>query len=56
MDPAMACQNENVAALERLLSAPRIGSIRWGCADAPEWIAIEAIEARSNFSCPGDPC
>jgi hypothetical protein len=28
-DPAMACQNENVAALERLLSAPCIGSIRW---------------------------
>jgi hypothetical protein len=53
MDPAMAYQNEDIAALERLLSAPRIGSIRRGCADATEWIAIEA---RSNFSCPGDPC
>jgi len=56
IDPTMACQDENVAALERLLSAPRLGSIRWGCANAPEWAAIEAIEAGPNFSCPGVPC
>ena len=53
IDPTMACQDENVAALGRLLSAPRIASIRWGCADAPEWMTIEA---GANFSCPGDPC
>jgi dethiobiotin synthetase len=56
IDPTMACQDQNVAALGRLLSAPRIASIRWGYADAPEWAAIEAIEASANFSCPGDPC
>jgi dethiobiotin synthetase len=56
IDPTMACQDENVAALERLLSAPRIGSIRWGYADAPDWTAMEAIEASLNFSRPGDPC
>ena len=56
IDPTMAYQDENVAALGRLLSAPRIASVRWGCADAPEWAAIEAIEASPNFSCPGDPC
>jgi dethiobiotin synthetase len=56
IDPTMACQDENVSALERLLSAPRIGSISWGCADAPEWTAIEAIEASRNFSRPRDPC
>jgi len=56
IDPTMACQDENVAALERLLSAPRVGSIRWGCANAPEWAAIEAIEAGPNFSCLGVPC
>jgi dethiobiotin synthetase len=53
IDPMMACQDENVAALERLLSAPRIASMRWGYADVPEW---SAIEARPDFSCPGDPC
>jgi dethiobiotin synthetase len=53
IDPTMRCQDENVAALERLLSAPRIASIRWGYADAPEWTAIEGS---SNFSCPGVPC
>jgi dethiobiotin synthetase len=53
IDPMMACQDENVAALERLLAAPRIASMRWGYADAPEW---EAIDARPDFSCPGDPC
>src|SRR4029077_12019372 len=42
IDPAMACQQENVAALERRLSAPRIASIGWGHADAPEWSANEA--------------
>jgi dethiobiotin synthetase len=56
IDPTMACQDENVSALERLLSAPRLGSISWGCADAPEWTAIEAIEASPNFSRPHDPC
>jgi dethiobiotin synthetase len=56
IDPTMACQDQNVAALGRLLSAPRIASIRWGYADAPEWAAIEAIEASANFSCAGDPC
>jgi dethiobiotin synthetase len=56
IDPTMACQDENVSALERLLSAPRIGSISWGRADAPEWTAIEAIEASPNFSRPRDPC
>jgi len=56
IDPTMAYRDENVAALGRLLSAPRIASIGWGCADAPEWAAIEAIEASPNFSCPGDPC
>ncbi|HEY8624264.1 MAG TPA: dethiobiotin synthase [Casimicrobiaceae bacterium] len=53
IDPTMACQDENVAALERRLSAPCIASIRWGYADAPEW---NASEARLNFSRPGDPC
>jgi dethiobiotin synthetase len=53
IDPTMASQDENVAALGRLLSAPRIASIRWGYADAPEWTAIEA---GASFSCPGDPC
>lgn len=47
IDPMMACQDENVAALERLLGAPRIASMRWGYADVPEW---SAIEARSDFS------
>ena len=56
IDPTMACQDENVAALGRLLSAPRIASIRWGYADAPEWAATEAIEGSANFWCPGDPC
>jgi len=49
IDPTMECEDENVAALERLLSAPRMGSMRWGCVDAPEWTAIEAIESRPNF-------
>ena len=53
IDPMMACQDENVAALERLLSAPRIASMRWGYADVPEW---SAIDARPDFSRPGDPC
>jgi dethiobiotin synthetase len=53
IDPMMACQDENVAALERLLAAPRIASMRWGYADVPEW---SAIDARPDFSCPGDPC
>jgi dethiobiotin synthetase len=56
IDPAMACQDENVGALERQLSAPRIASIRWGHADAPEWSVIDAIEARANFSSRRDPC
>jgi dethiobiotin synthetase len=56
IDPTMACHDENVAALERRLSAPRIASIRWGHADAPEWSAIEAIEARPNFSSHRGPC
>ena len=56
IDPTMVCQDENVAALERRLSAPRIASIRWGHADAPAWNTNEAIEARPNFSRPGVPC
>jgi dethiobiotin synthetase len=42
IDPAMAGQEENVAALERRLSAPRVASIKWGQPDAPEWSAIDA--------------
>jgi dethiobiotin synthetase len=53
IDPTMAGRDDNVAALERLLSAPRIASIRWGCADAPEW---NAIEARPHFWSTADPC
>ena len=56
IDPAMVCQDENVSTLERQLSAPRIASIRWGHADAPEWSSIDAIEARVNFSSRRDPC
>jgi dethiobiotin synthetase len=53
IDPSMACQDENVAALERRLSAPRIASIKWGRGDAPEW---STIDASLNFSRRGDPC
>ena len=53
IDPMMACQDENVAALERLLSAPRIASMRWGHADVPDW---SAIGVSPDFLCPGDPC
>jgi dethiobiotin synthetase len=53
IDPAMSFQEENVAALERRLSAPRLASIRWGHADAPEW---SAIGAGLNFSRRGNPC
>jgi dethiobiotin synthetase len=53
VDPTMACQDENVAALERLLSAPRIASMRWGYADVPEW---SASGVSLNFLGPGDPC
>jgi dethiobiotin synthetase len=53
IDPAMACQDENVAALERRLSAPRIASIKWGHGDAPEW---STIDASLSFSRRGDPC
>jgi dethiobiotin synthetase len=53
IDPAMACQRENVAALERRLSAPLIASIEWGHADAPEW---RTNEVWLKFSGPGDPC
>ena len=56
IDPAMVCRDENVGTLERQLSAPRIASIRWGHADAPEWSSIDAIEARANFSSRRDPC
>jgi len=53
IDPAMVFHEENVAALERRLSAPRVASIKWGQADAPEW---SAIDASLNFSCRVDPC
>ena len=53
VDPAMARQDENVAALERRLPAPRIASVKWGHADAPEW---STIEWQLNFSRRGDPC
>jgi dethiobiotin synthetase len=53
IDPAMACQDENVAALERRLSAPRLASIGWGHAHAPKW---SAIGASLNFSRQDDPC
>jgi dethiobiotin synthetase len=56
IDPAMVCQDENVSTLERQLSVPRIASIRWGHADAPEWSSIDAIEARANFSSRRHPC
>jgi dethiobiotin synthetase len=56
IDPAMMCQDENVGTLERLLSAPRIASIRWGHSDVPEWSLMDAIDARANFSSRRDPC
>jgi dethiobiotin synthetase len=53
IDPAMSFQKENVAALELRLSAPRLASIRWGHADAPEW---NTIDGSLNFSRRGNPC
>ncbi len=53
IDPAMARIDENVATLERRLSAPRLASIGWTSANAPEW---SAIGASVNFSRPADPC
>jgi dethiobiotin synthetase len=53
IDPAMGNQDENIVALERLLPAPRLASIRWENADAPEW---SAINAGLNFSRRADPC
>jgi dethiobiotin synthetase len=49
IDPAMPCQDENVAALEHRLAAPRIASVAWGRADAPEWSANGA--ASQLFEC-----
>jgi dethiobiotin synthetase len=53
IDPDMARQGENVAALERRLPAPRLASVRWGHADAPEW---SATNGGLNFSRRDDPC
>lgn len=53
IDPAMGYHDENIVALERLLPAPRLASIRWGHADAPKW---SATNAGLNFSRRGDPC
>jgi dethiobiotin synthetase len=53
IDPAMDRRDENIAELERRLPAPCLASIRWGCADAPEW---SAASRRLNFSRRGDPC
>lgn len=53
IDPAMARVDENVTVLERRLSAPRLASIGWKRADAPDW---SAIGASVNFSRPADPC
>jgi dethiobiotin synthetase len=53
IDPAMARIDENVATLERRLSAPRLASIGWERAHAPEW---SAIGASVNFSRRADPC
>jgi dethiobiotin synthetase len=53
IDPAMVFHEENVAALELRLSAPRVASIKWGQPDAPEW---STIDASLNFSCRADPC
>jgi dethiobiotin synthetase len=41
IDPHMERAAENVAELERRLSAPRLASVRWGRADAPEWSASD---------------
>jgi dethiobiotin synthetase len=49
IDPTMKLQDENAAALERWLPAPRIASIRWSCADAPDWSVNEAIAAGAEL-------
>ncbi|MDQ6916744.1 MAG: dethiobiotin synthase [Pseudomonadota bacterium] len=53
IDPAMARRDENVAALERRLSAPRLASVGWSPADAPE---RSEIGGTVNFSRYLDPC
>jgi dethiobiotin synthetase len=53
VDPAMDRPDENVAALDRRLPAPRLASIKWGQALAPEW---SAHGASLGFSRQGDPC
>ena len=56
IDPTMVLRDENVDALERRLSAPRIASIDWNCAEAPDWSADEAIGTRRKLSARSDPC
>ena len=42
IDPAMERREENIAALERRINAPRIASLAYGRMDALEWSAIGA--------------
>lgn len=53
VDPAMKRVNENVAALEGRLAAPRVASIGWSRANAPEW---REIGAAINCLRHRDPC
>jgi dethiobiotin synthetase len=49
LDPTMKLEDENIAALERRLSAPRIARMRWSSSKAADWSANEAIEARAEL-------
>lgn len=42
IDASMDRREENIAALEQRLSAPRIASLSYGCTDVLEWSAIGA--------------
>jgi dethiobiotin synthetase len=58
IDGAMDRRDENIAELDRRLPAPRLASVRWGCADAPEWSASNGASQlfasrRSMLRSPG---
>jgi dethiobiotin synthetase len=42
LDPTMKLEDENVAALERRLSAPRIARMRWSSSKTADWSANKA--------------